>query len=162
MLKWVSSLPISFKLMVTTTLLLMFTVGLYGAMNVQNLGAVYDESSDEQQDLLLQAVVGEARNVTTLLAFSARQFVAATAYGDIQALLDTLTADDERFIYARVYDGDQVGGVRTGAPAALRVLEHPRFLAGDVDTHLLEGMDLSVVSETEQGEDTAGAVSAAI
>jgi acetyl/propionyl-CoA carboxylase alpha subunit len=36
-----------------------------------------------------------------------------------------------------------VGGVRTGAPAALEVLEHPRFCAGDFDTHFLAALDLS-------------------
>lgn len=106
MLKSLNSLPISFKLMITTTLLLLFTVGLYGAMNVQNLGNAYDESRSEQEELLLQAVTQNARNVTTLLAFSARSYIAATAYGDIQLLLDTLTEDDERLVYARVYDGE--------------------------------------------------------
>lgn len=106
MLKSLNSLPISFKLMITTTLLLLFTVGLYGAMNVQNLVSAYDDSRTEQQELLLQAVTQNAKNVTALLAFSARSFIAATAYGDIQNLLDTLTEDDERLVYARVYDGD--------------------------------------------------------
>jgi|688.fasta_scaffold00457_7 acetyl-CoA carboxylase biotin carboxylase subunit len=36
-----------------------------------------------------------------------------------------------------------VGGVRTSAPAALAVLEDPRFQAGDFDTHFLEQLDLS-------------------
>jgi acetyl-CoA carboxylase biotin carboxylase subunit len=36
-----------------------------------------------------------------------------------------------------------VGGVSTGAPAALRVLQEPRFVEGDYDTHFLENMDLS-------------------
>jgi acetyl/propionyl-CoA carboxylase alpha subunit len=36
-----------------------------------------------------------------------------------------------------------VGGVRTGVPAALAVLEDPRFVEGDFDTHLLETIDLS-------------------
>lgn len=36
-----------------------------------------------------------------------------------------------------------VGGVSTGAPAALRVLREPRFLEGDYDTKMLEGLDLS-------------------
>ncbi len=36
-----------------------------------------------------------------------------------------------------------VGGVRTGAPAALRVLEDERFQRGEFDTHFLEGFDLS-------------------
>jgi acetyl/propionyl-CoA carboxylase alpha subunit len=36
-----------------------------------------------------------------------------------------------------------VGGVRTSAPAALAVLEDPRFQAGDFDTHFLETIDLS-------------------
>lgn len=120
MLKSIASLPISFKLMITTTLLLLFTVGLYGAMNVQNIVAAYDDSRTEQQELLLQAVTQDARNVTSLLAYSARSFIAATAYGDIQNLLDTLTAEDERYVYARVYDGEQPVATKGDADAALR------------------------------------------
>ncbi len=36
-----------------------------------------------------------------------------------------------------------VGGVRTGAPAAIRVLEDERFRRGEFDTHFLEGFDLT-------------------
>jgi propionyl-CoA carboxylase alpha chain len=52
-----------------------------------------------------------------------------------------------------------VGGVRTGAPAALTVLEDERFRAGDFDTHFLEGLDLSAPRE---GEDELVAAAAAI
>jgi acetyl/propionyl-CoA carboxylase alpha subunit len=52
-----------------------------------------------------------------------------------------------------------VGGVRTGAPAALRVLEDPRFQRGEFDTHFLSTIDLSKPSE---GEDLIVAASAAI
>ncbi len=51
-----------------------------------------------------------------------------------------------------------VGGVRTSAPAALAVLEEPRFLAGDYDTHLLESLDLSAPRGPE--EDLVAAVAA--
>jgi acetyl-CoA carboxylase biotin carboxylase subunit len=36
-----------------------------------------------------------------------------------------------------------VGGVRTSAPAAMAVLEEPRFIEGDFDTKFLESLDLS-------------------
>ena len=52
-----------------------------------------------------------------------------------------------------------VGGVRTGAPAALIVLEHESFRNGDFDTHFLEGLDLSAERE---GEDALVAAAAAI
>ena len=52
-----------------------------------------------------------------------------------------------------------VGGVRTGAPAALIVLEHEAFRAGDFDTHFLEGLDLGAQRE---GEDELVAAAAAI
>jgi acetyl-CoA carboxylase biotin carboxylase subunit len=55
-----------------------------------------------------------------------------------------------------------VGGVRTGAPAALRVLEEERFLRGDVDTHLLEGLDLTALTDAQRGEDDAAAVAAVL
>jgi len=138
MLKSLNSLPISLKLMVTTTLLLLFTVGLYGAMNVQNLSSAYDDSRNEQQELLLQAVTTNARNVTTLLAFSAQSFVAATAYGDIQNLLDTLIADDPRFVYARVYDGDQPVATKGDPEAALAKTEP----LADSGVEAVEGVDV--------------------
>ena len=52
-----------------------------------------------------------------------------------------------------------VGGVRTSAPAALAVLEDPRFVQGDFDTHLLESIDLSA---RRGGEDETVAAAAAV
>jgi len=49
-----------------------------------------------------------------------------------------------------------VGGVRTGAPAALLVLEDERFRKGDFDTHFLTTMDLS---NPRAGEDALVAAS---
>lgn len=132
MLKSLNSLPISFKLMITTTLLLLFTVGLYGAMNVQNLGAAYDDSRRDQEEITLQSVTQNARNVTTLLAFSARSYIAATAYGDIQLLLDTLTEDDERLVYARVFDEERPVATKGDPDEALANTE--RFVDARVET----------------------------
>jgi len=53
----------------------------------------------------------------------------------------------------------EIGGVRTSAPAALAVLEDPRFVKGDFDTHLLESIDLSA---RRGGEDETVAAAAAI
>ena len=52
-----------------------------------------------------------------------------------------------------------VGGVRTGAPAALLVLEDERFQKGDFDTHFLSTMDLG---NPRAGEDVLVAAVAAI
>jgi len=52
-----------------------------------------------------------------------------------------------------------VGGVRTGAPAALRVLEDERFVSGEFDTHLLNHLDLS---KAVGAEDHVAAISAAV
>jgi acetyl/propionyl-CoA carboxylase alpha subunit len=52
-----------------------------------------------------------------------------------------------------------VGGVRTGAPAALLVLEDERFVAGRFDTHFLASMDLAT---PRGGEDVLVAAAAAI
>ncbi|MCE9594720.1 MAG: acetyl-CoA carboxylase biotin carboxylase subunit [Planctomycetes bacterium] len=52
-----------------------------------------------------------------------------------------------------------VGGVRTSAPAALRVLEDERFQQGNFDTHFLATIDLSKPLE---GEDVIVAAAAAI
>jgi acetyl-CoA carboxylase biotin carboxylase subunit len=52
-----------------------------------------------------------------------------------------------------------VGGVRTGAPAALIVLEDERFQRGEFDTHFLTGLDLS---QPRAGEDAVVAAAAGI
>jgi acetyl-CoA carboxylase, biotin carboxylase subunit len=44
-----------------------------------------------------------------------------------------------------------VGGVRTGAPAALAVLEDVRFQKGDFDTHFLESLDFSAGRRDRDG-----------
>ncbi|MCZ6597390.1 MAG: acetyl-CoA carboxylase biotin carboxylase subunit [Planctomycetota bacterium] len=63
-----------------------------------------------------------------------------------------------------------VGGVRTGVPAALAVLEHEGFQSGDFDTQFLESMDLSARADPggpggqggRVGEASAAAVAATI
>ncbi|MEM9801679.1 MAG: acetyl-CoA carboxylase biotin carboxylase subunit [Planctomycetota bacterium] len=42
-----------------------------------------------------------------------------------------------------------VGGVHTGLPAALQVLQHERFVNGDFDTHFLESLDIQSPPEHE-------------
>jgi acetyl/propionyl-CoA carboxylase alpha subunit len=52
-----------------------------------------------------------------------------------------------------------VGGLRTGAPAALAVLDDERFVSGDFDTGILSTMDFSRSSDEDE---RAAAVAAAI
>ncbi len=60
-------------------------------------------------------------------------------------------ADRDRAIarMCRAIEEMNVGGVRTGLPAALAVLEHDDFKGGDYDTHFLEGMPLDPPREWE-------------
>ncbi len=51
-----------------------------------------------------------------------------------------------------------IGGVRTGTPAALAVLESEAFRSGDFDTHLLESMDVGSV----RGDEVQAAAIAAV
>ena len=51
-----------------------------------------------------------------------------------------------------------VGGVHTGLPAALQVLEHEKFRKGDIDTHFLESLTIESPAEYE----ALAAVAAAI
>jgi len=67
------------------------------------------------------------------------------AYDPMLGKLVVWGADREQAIarMCRAIAEMNVGGVRTGMPAALLVLEHPKFVSGDYDTHFLETMDLS-------------------
>jgi len=58
-------------------------------------------------------------------------------------------ADRERAIkrMIRAIQEMNVGGVHTALPAALQVLEHPRFVEGDIDTHFLESMTIESPEE---------------
>ncbi len=105
MLKALKSLPISVKLMATTTLLLLFTVGLYGVMNLRDLSAAYDEARLDQQQMLERSVAVDARNVTGAIARTSSLLISATAYGDLKALLEKLQAGDERLLFVQVREG---------------------------------------------------------
>jgi len=58
----------------------------------------------------------------------------------------------------RAIEEMNVGGVRTGLPAALQVLEHPRFVAGDFDTHFLEGLTIAPPERYEELVAAAAAI----
>ncbi|MCA9557734.1 MAG: HAMP domain-containing protein, partial [Myxococcales bacterium] len=105
MLKALKSLPISVKLMATTTLLLLFTVGLYGVMNLRDLSAAYDEARLDQQQMLERSVAVDARNVTGAIARTSEVLISGTAYGDLKALLAKLQAGDERLLFVQVREG---------------------------------------------------------
>lgn len=120
MFKALESLPIRVKLMATTILLLTFTVGLYGVMNVRDLRRVHDESRSEQQKIILQGASADALNVTTALASTATIFLANTAIGDLEALTTSLRKGDERLVYVAVVDVDGKAVVTQGEAAAAK------------------------------------------
>jgi serine phosphatase RsbU (regulator of sigma subunit) len=117
MLKALKSLPISVKLIGTTTLLLLFTVGLYGVMNVQDLSKVYDESRQDQQRMILEATTIDARNVTSALAQIAAIQIAATAFGDLEAVIKEMMNVDSRLVFVTVREGEETV-VQAGDEAA--------------------------------------------
>ncbi|MCB9525982.1 MAG: SpoIIE family protein phosphatase [Myxococcales bacterium] len=122
-------MPLSVKLMATTIALLLFTVGLYGAMNLQDLSKVFDASRAEQQLRVLQSVATDAQNVTDALGGTAGVFASGAQYGDLTALLERLRKQDPRLVYARVLEGGDTpvsqAGDAAGARAGLAVGEPP-------------------------------------
>jgi acetyl/propionyl-CoA carboxylase alpha subunit len=83
------------------------------------------------------------------------------AYDPMLAKVITWGADRRQAIerMKRALAELNVGGVRTGAPAALRVLEDERFVSGDFDTGLLAQMDLG---KPVGAEDQVAAIAAAL
>ncbi|HVS08416.1 MAG TPA: acetyl-CoA carboxylase biotin carboxylase subunit [Planctomycetota bacterium] len=83
------------------------------------------------------------------------------AYDPLLAKLIVWAPDREAAIarMQRALQELNVGGVRTGAPAALLVLEDERFRKGEFDTHFLAGLDLSA---PRPGEDAIVAAAAAV
>lgn len=157
------SLPISVKLMATTTLLLVFTVGLYGVMNIQDLGKVYDESSTSQQRTVLESMRVDAANVTQALAATSVLLISATAYGDLRALLDQLREGDERLVFVQVFDGEsQVPVADAGDRAAATAEREPSGVPIDgVQRYDLgANPDLLVVTKAFSGGGTSGRVEA--
>jgi serine phosphatase RsbU (regulator of sigma subunit) len=99
---------ISLKLIGTTALLLLFTVGLYGAMNLQDLAKVFDTARDDQQDVVLEAVASTARNVTETLGTAATVVLAGAQYAELEALLGRTRKNDPRLLYIEVFE--EAGG----------------------------------------------------
>ncbi len=99
MLKSLKSLSISVKLIATTTVLLMFTVGLYGLMNVQDLTRVYDDSSANQQASLLRSTITSSRSTMQAVRSALQQPVADGDASNAQLVFGKLRASDERLLY---------------------------------------------------------------
>ncbi|MEZ4469899.1 MAG: PP2C family protein-serine/threonine phosphatase [bacterium] len=119
MLKAIKSLPISVKLMATTTILLVFTVGLYGVMNLQGMSRVYDESRAEQQSIVLRRAATSADRTGDAIGAMAGVLLAAGAYSDLDALLKRMAQDDPRLRFVEVFEGSR-SVARAGDPAAAR------------------------------------------
>ncbi len=116
-MKSLKSLPIGIKLITTTTVLLLFTVGLYGLMNVQDISKVYDDSQSEQQQALVRAMAKDARNLVTTFGRASGMLIAQTSYGDLEALVKQLRAGDERLLFVRVTEKGTEQPVAKGGEA---------------------------------------------
>ena len=127
MLKSLKSLPISVKLIATTTVLLTFTVGLYGLMNLQDLTQVYDDSRVEQQEIVLQASILDARNVTQAMAGALQILMAqGAAYGDMKAMFEKLRRSDERLVFVAAHEGKDRVASAGSSPSVEALQRDPR------------------------------------
>ncbi|HJO27757.1 MAG: hypothetical protein CMK00_06030 [Planctomycetes bacterium] len=83
-----------------------------------------------------------------------------TTYDPMLAKVIVWGPDRERAIarMERALEELNVGGVRTGAPAALSVLRSAGFREGDFDTHYLENLDLAAPQQWEGLAAAAAAV----
>ena len=153
MLKFIAHLPIRVKLMATTLALVVFTVGLYGLMNLRDLRRVHDESRDAQQDMVLENVTADAQNVMLALRSTAAIFLSSSAYGDLEALVGQMRRQDARLVFVRVVDVDGravvTSGEVEGSRAGTTVLPAPQQAKGAVKVELLgrEGVPRLLVAE---------------
>ena len=99
--------PLSLKLMGTTTLLLLFTMGLYGAMNVRNMGSTYDEFRVQLQENVLRRAGSSAGRTAASIGNMAGVLLTAGAYEDLKALLDRMATDDPKLLMVEVFEGDR-------------------------------------------------------
>ena len=136
-----SHLPIRVKLMATTIALLVFTIGLYGVMNVQDLRRLHDEGRVEQADMLQQGAMADAQNVTGALAATTAILLSSTSYADLEALIAELRRADPRLAQVSVIDVDGravAGGLVPSASAAAELVSiTPPQINGRVKTELL-------------------------
>jgi serine phosphatase RsbU (regulator of sigma subunit) len=127
MIRALKSLPISVKLMATTTILLLFTVGLYGAMNLRNMGEDYDAFQTQLQENVLRRAGNTAGRTSAAIGNMAGVLLTAGAYGDLKALLERVVKDDPKLLMVEVFEGDRavaksglVEGVKPTSDAALQ------------------------------------------
>ncbi|MFN3202032.1 MAG: SpoIIE family protein phosphatase [Bradymonadia bacterium] len=166
-MNWLSSLPIRVKMIGTTTLLLLFTVGLYGLMNIQDLGKVFDASRAEQEGAVLTAAAADAQNLTGAVAQISAIQIAATAYGDLKALAETLRRQEPRLAFVHITDGTSPvvsEGDRASALKGLTPVEgHPgEIFAAEGVTLLGQGGEPALIRITRpikgQGTEKIGQV----
>lgn len=79
---------ISFKLISTTTILLIFVIGLFGAINVRLIDDIYRKRFEIQDDLLEKQLQQNATTTAKLVAQTSARFLDGTQYNEIQTLVE--------------------------------------------------------------------------
>ncbi len=131
MSKSLKSLPISVKLIATTTVLLMFTVGLYGLMNAQDLTRVYDDSAADQQASLLRSSIASSNNTMQAVASATKLLMAGGDEGNAKATFQRLKASDKHLLHVHARQVEPIDGP-FGEPAG----EAPDMTGAERDAEL--------------------------
>ena len=100
--------PLSLKLMATTIVLLLLTMGLYSVMNVRTMGSTYDEFQVQLQENVLRRAGSSAGRTAASIGNMAGVLLTAGAYEDLKALLDRMAKDDPKLLMVEVFEGDRV------------------------------------------------------
>src|SRR5215469_13790770 len=95
---------ISVKMIVTSTLLILIIVALFGTLTIMNIGRVFDEQAREQGDIYVKSLRARAAVQTRDLVQASRAAILQSDYSTLQSFVPELAKGDSEVAYLLVAD----------------------------------------------------------
>jgi serine phosphatase RsbU (regulator of sigma subunit) len=98
---------ISVKLILTSTALIVLIIAGFGALNIFNIGRIYDQNVAEKEQLFRQELARVGRATVQALEASSRSFMDQSNDRDLRPFVSQLAAKDDQISFVYVLDGSQ-------------------------------------------------------
>src|SRR5687767_8614034 len=99
---------ISVKLILTSTALIVLIIAGFGALNIYNIGRVYDDSVAEKGVLFRQELARVGRATVQALEASSRSYIDTNNDSDLRNFVSQLAKKDDEISFVYVLDPAQL------------------------------------------------------
>jgi serine phosphatase RsbU (regulator of sigma subunit) len=99
---------ISVKLILTSTALIVLIIAGFGALNIFNIGRIYDQNVTEKEQLFRQELARVGRATVQALEASSRSYIDVSNDKDLRPFVTQLASKDDQIAFVYVLDNNQL------------------------------------------------------